>query len=252
MPPEQITITNPCLIWYYTSILNAIVSEAFSWTAAWNPVNRTLPGYRRVPFTEPISAWSQQRENFPHSTLPLPHTTFIAFSIASNHSSTAKLPPQGQVAMGLQNNSTSCDTNLISSTYGIDLTPLLLFSFSKLQVALNDVIHEVSIYCGHSLYLLTRWVLGNKLFISQQYSSGENIFHWKKLFFKSSLQYQPDMAKELHEGLYAVVQCTTVIHFVRRWTYLYCCPCCCRLHLLYKPSAQKVYSKKDCPLKLTN
>lgn len=169
-----------------------------------------------VPFTEPNSARSQQKENFPHSTLPLPHTTFIAFSIASNHSSTAKLPPQGQVAMGLQNNSTSCDTNLISSTYGIDLTPLLLFSFSKLQVALNDVIHEVSIYCGHSLYLLTRWVLGNKLFISQQYSSGENIFHWKKLFFKSSLQYQPNMAKELHEGLYAVVQCTTVIHFVRR------------------------------------
>ena len=91
-----------------------------------------------VPFTEPISAWSQQRENFPHSTLPLPHTTFIAFSIASNHSSsTAKLPPQGQVAMGLQNNSVSCDTNLISSIYGIDLTPLLLFSFTKLQVALN-------------------------------------------------------------------------------------------------------------------
>lgn len=137
-----------------------------------------------VPFTEPISAWSQQRENFPHSTLPLPHTTFIAFSIASNHSSTAKLPPQGQVAMGLQNNSISCDTNLISSTYGIDLTPLLLFSFSKLQVALNDVIHEVSIYCGHSLYLLTRWVLGNKLFISQQYSSDENIFHWKQAIFQ--------------------------------------------------------------------
>jgi len=90
-----------------------------------------------VPFTEPISAWSQQRENFPHSTLPLPHTTFIAFSIASNHSSTAKLPPQGQVAMGLQNNSISCDTNLISSIYGIDLTPLLVFGFSKLQVALN-------------------------------------------------------------------------------------------------------------------
>lgn len=124
-----------------------------------------------VPFTEPNSARSQQKENFPHSTLPLPHTTFIAFSIASNHSSTAKLPPQGQVAMGLQNNSISCDTNLISSTYGIDLTPLLLFSFSKLQVALNDVIPK----CQYTAVTPCIYLQGGCLGTSSSYHNSTQV-----------------------------------------------------------------------------